>query len=87
MLTVFAIRSGVGSVFAFRLTSAKIRKGEAKRSRTEGIIDKIDCSKSRVKSKLSRHPLIVGPNTLSFKGRHVESAMGGNAPAEDQMLL
>ena len=73
--TVLYRRSRLDRVFLVDLNS-RINRGGAKiSSKAAGPIERIDCSKSRVKSKLERHPWTIGPNTSSLLGRQEGEAI------------
>jgi len=55
-LTDLPKRSLLGRVFLLSLQSRTSRGGATRRSKAAGPIDKIDCSKRSVKSKLERQP-------------------------------
>jgi hypothetical protein len=61
----------VGLVFLRDRKSLTSLGGARSRSNTAGGIDRMDCSNNRVKSKLERHPWMIGPNRSSFAGSQV----------------
>jgi hypothetical protein len=62
---------GVGTVLILLLYNCRTRGAAHRMSKVDGPMDKMDCSKRRVKSKPSRQPRTVGPKTSSSDGRQV----------------
>lgn len=75
MSTVLYCRNRFDSVFLFERNSRTTRAGAKRSSRAAGAMERIVCSKRRVKSKLERHPWTTGPNTSSLMGRQEGEAM------------
>jgi hypothetical protein len=76
-LTLFMERMIVGLVFLRDRKSLTSLGGARSRSNAAGGIERMDCSNKRVKSKLERHPWMMGPKRSSFAGSQMAAIVVG----------